>query len=59
MIDFVRHACPKHIAVGAMSLPDRFEYVCSPLYTQHVCKDEYAQLTFMDRHENRGKITRF
>ena len=59
MIDFVRYACPKHIAVGAMSLPDRFEDVSSPLYAQHVSKDEYAQLNFMDRHENRGKITRF
>ena len=46
MIDFVRHACPKHIAVGAMSLPDRFEDVSSPLYAQHVSKDEYAQLNF-------------
>ena len=59
MIDFVRHACPKHIAVGAMSLLDRFEDVSSPLYSQHVSKDEHAQPNFTDRHENRGKITRF
>ena len=59
MIDFVRHASLKHIAVGAMSLPDRFEDVSSPLYAQHVSKDEYAQLNFTVRHENRGKITRF
>ena len=59
MVDFVQHACPKHITVGVMSLPDRFEDVSSPLYAQHVCKDECAQLNFMDRHENRGKITPF
>ena len=59
MIDFVRHACPKHNAVGAMSLPDRFEDVSSPFYAPHVSKDEYTQLNFTDRHENRGKITRF
>ena len=59
MIDFVRHASLKHIAVGAMSLPDRFEDVSRPLYAQHVSKDEYAQLNFTDRHENRDKITRF
>ena len=46
MIDFVRHVYLKHIAVGAMSLPDRFEDVSSPLYAQHVSKDEYAQLNF-------------
>ena len=59
MIDFVRHECLKHIVVSAMSLPDRFEDVSSPLYAQHVSKDEHAQLNFTDRHENRGKITRF
>ena len=59
MLDFVLYACLKHIAVGAMSFPDRFKDVASPLYAQHVCKDEYAQLNFTDRHENRGKITRF
>ena len=59
MIDFVGYVCPKHIAIGAMSLPDRFEDVCSPLHAQQVCKDKYTQLTFMDRHENRSKITRF
>ena len=59
MIDFVRHASLKHIAVGAMSLPDRFEDVSSPPYAQHVSKDECAQLNFTDRHENRGKIRRF
>ena len=40
MNDFVRHACPKHIAVGAMSLRDRFEDVSSPLYAQHVSQEE-------------------
>ena len=59
MNDFVRHACPKHIAVGVMSLLDRFEDVSSPLYAQQVSKDEYARLNFTDRHENIGKITRF
>ena len=59
MIDFVRHASLKHIAVGAMSLPDRFEDVSSPLYTQHVPKDEYAQLHSTERNESRGKTTRF
>ena len=58
MIDFVRHACLKHIAPGAMSLPDLFEDVSSPLYAQHVSKDEYEQLNFTGRHENEGKITR-
>ena len=50
MIDFAQHAYLKHIAVGAMSLPDRFEDVSSPLYAQHVSKDEYAQFNFTDRH---------
>ena len=59
MTDFVRHECPKHIAVVAMSLLDRFEDVSSPLYAQHVSKDEHAQLNFTDRHENRGKNTHF
>ena len=58
MIDFVQHACTKHIVIGAMSLPGRFEDVSSPLYAQHVSKDEYAQLSYTDSHENRGKITR-
>ena len=59
MIDFVQHAYLKHIAVGAMSLPDLFEDVSSPLYAQQVSKDEHARLNFTDRHENIGKITRF
>ena len=59
MIDFVRHACPKHIVVGAISLSNWFKDVSSPLYTQHVPKDEYAQLFSTDRHESRGKTTRF
>ena len=50
MIDFVRHASLKHIAVGAWNLPDRFQDVSSPLYAQHVSKDEYAQFNFTDRH---------
>ena len=58
MMDFVRHACPKHIAVGVMSLLDRFEDVSSPLDAQHVSKDEHAQLNFTDRHETRSKIAR-
>ena len=58
MIDFVRRACPKHNEIGTMSLPDRFEEVSSPLYAQNVSKDEYVQLNYTDRHENRGKITR-
>ena len=58
MIDFVRHTCLKHIAVGTTSLLDRFEDVSSPLYAQKVSEDEYTQLNFMDRHENRDKITR-
>ena len=59
MIDSVRYVCMKHIAVGPRSLPDRFEDVSNTLYAHHVSIDEYAHLNLMDRHENRGKITRF
>ena len=58
MIDWVRHTCLKHIAVGATSLADRFEDVSSPLYAQEVSGDEDMQLNLTSRHENRGKITR-
>ena len=59
MIDFVRYICLKHIAVGPMSLPERFEDVSNTLYAHHVSIDEHAHLNLTDRHENRGKITRF
>ena len=59
VISFVRYTCLNHIAVGAISLPDRFEHVSSPLYAQEVSKDEYTHLTSTSRHEKRGKITCF
>ena len=58
MIDFVRHTCLKHIAVVTMSVPDWSEDVSSPLDAQEVSEDEYTLLNLMNRHENRGIITR-
>ena len=58
MFDFVRHTCLKQIAVVTMSVPDWSEDVSSPLDPQEVSEDEYTQLNLMNRHENRGIITR-
>ena len=58
MIDFVRHTCLKHIAVVTMSVPDWSEDISSPLDAQKVSEDEYTLLNLMNRHENRGIITR-